>query len=134
MRASHYAHALFESLKDHPQKQDEIFKNFFGTLKINGHQHLIQKILRSFERRNAKEEARTTITITSAHDLSDTEVQNLLKREPYKNLLTAKHKKVLKTVDETLITGSVVRSKGTRADGSGKRLLWDFYQSFITKD
>lgn len=129
MKASYYAKALREIEISGTIPEQKLVDQFLGILTQNGHAHMLPKILRSYERIRNKEEAQSTIAITSALPLSESEVQTLLKKDPFSNVLTASHKKVIRKTDDTLIGGVVVRSGTTRYDASYKRMLLELYQS-----
>lgn len=132
MKASYYAKALREIEVSGKIPEQKLVDQFLATLTENGHAHMLRKILRSYERIRNKDEAEGTIAITSAKQLSEQEVQSLLKKEPFSNVLTASHKKVIRKTDDTLIGGVVVRSGTTRYDASYKRMLLELYQSLIS--
>jgi F0F1-type ATP synthase delta subunit len=131
MRAEYYAQALWE-LESAGKVDKNMLTHFVGTVKKNGHAHLLPKISRALENITEKAEKRQTIEVISGDDLSEGAVATLLKNEPFKHALTPKHKKVLRKKDESLIGGTVVRTSDTRIDNSYKRALLDLYQSLIT--
>lgn len=132
MRAIHYAQALYElSLAKKPDEQ-KLLSQFTETVAANGHTHLLPKIVRCYERIVLREARNSTIEVTSAKTLSEEAVLALLKKDPFKNVLTAAHKKVIRKTDDTLVGGVVVRTGAMRIDASYKRVLLDLYQSSIT--
>jgi F0F1-type ATP synthase delta subunit len=130
MRASSYSKALYAALRVHPENEDVVLQQFVGTVKENGHTHLFPKIIKSFARLNAKEEAKETIEVVSASPMTEGDVVALLKQEPYKQLLSAQHKRVVRKTDPNIVGGAVVRAGSVRMDGSHKRALLDIYQNF----
>lgn len=112
--------------------EEKLVKNFVDTVIANGHTYLFPRIVRSFARKIAREEAKETITVSSAKELSQNDVAALLKREPYKHALSPKHRKVVRKTDETLIGGVVVRTGVLRLDSSYKRALQDLYHSLTS--
>ena len=132
MRASSYAKALHAALRIHPNNEDVVLRQFVGTVVKNGHAHLFPKIMKSFARQTAKEESKETIEVVSALPMSESDVVALLKTEPYKQLLSARHKRVVRKTDQTIVGGAVVRAGSTRLDGSYKRALLDIYQNFTS--
>lgn len=133
MRGKYYAQALYEALQASPSKEETLLKHFIETVKRNGHAYLFPKIIRAFEGIVSKEVKKSTIVVTSARPLSDEKVVALLKKEPFKNALSASHKKVSRKTDERIIGGVVVRTGTTRIDASHKRALLDIYQSLIAR-
>lgn len=131
MRASYYAQALYDLT--HTQKGDEekLVHQFVATVAGNGHAHMLPKILKSYERISTKQEKKSTIEVTGAVPLTEDEVLLLLKKEPFKNALTAAHKKVVRKTDSTLVGGVVVRTGKLRIDASHKRMLVDLYQETV---
>lgn len=129
MRASYYAKALREIETSGTIPEEKLVEHFLGVLAQNGHTHMLPNILRSYERMRSKEEAQGTIEVTSATSMAESEVQALLKKDPFRNVLTASHKKVIRKTDPTLVGGVVVRSGTTRYDASYKRMLLELYQS-----
>ncbi len=132
MKASYYAKALREIETSGKIPEAKLVDHFLGILTQNGHAHMLPKILRSYQRIRSKEETQSTIEVTSAESLSEHDVQALLKKAPFSNVLTASHKKVIRKTDPTLVGGVVVRSGTTRYDASYKRMLLELYQSLIS--
>lgn len=132
MKASYYAKALREIETSGKIPEAKLVDHFLSTLTQNGHAHMLPRILRSYQRIRSKEEAQSTIEVTSAELLSEQDVQALLKKAPFSNVLTASHKKVIRKTDPTLVGGVVVRSGTTRYDASYKRMLLELYQSLIS--
>ena len=128
MRASYYARALHSALKEHPEMEEKLLKQFAETVKANGHTYLLPKIVRSFGKLREKEEKGNTIQDTSAVSLSEQQTQELLKKEPFKHALSTSHKKVIRTVDSSLVGGVIVKTGNERIDASYKRALLDLYQ------
>lgn len=128
MRASWYAQALHEVLASHKGDDDRLVEQFKETVVRNGHAHMFPKILRSFERLEAKKQKEATIEVTSATMLSEEEVSELLKKNPFKNVLQTSHRTVKRNVDETITGGVIVRTNVMRIDASHKRMLLDLYQ------
>lgn len=128
MRASYYSRALYAALKEHPEQEEKLLRQFAETVKANGHLYLLPKIVRSVEKLQEKDEKEGTIVITSATPLTAEHTQELLKKEPFKHALLASHKKVVRSVDDSLVGGVVVKTGSTRIDGSYKRALLDLYQ------
>lgn len=132
MRASHYAHALDELLKENPKKESELLERLLQIVHENGHNHMLKKILRSFTRLHEQSAKKNTIEVISDKPISETDVQKILKKEPFKKILTAEHKHVKRSVDDSIIGGIIVRTGGERIDTSYKRALIELYQH-ITK-
>ncbi|MDO8520637.1 MAG: F0F1 ATP synthase subunit delta [bacterium] len=133
MRASHYAQAFHDLVFARTIEEGTLVKQFVATVKENGHAHLFRKILRSLERIMRREEKQSTIEVTSAAALSKEEVGTLLKKEPWKHVLSSGHKKVVRKTDETLIGGMVLRTSTAKIDASHKRALLDLYQSLTSQ-
>ena len=131
MRAVHYAEALYSVITDHPKDEEKLIGNFVETLKANGHTHFLPRIIRSILRYHARDEKARTISITSAKELSEKDTQEILRKEPFKNLLSASHRRVERIVDDSVIGGVIVRAKAVRVDTSYKRALIELYQSLI---
>lgn len=132
MRASHYAHALHQLLREQPSKESELIKQTLKTVHENGHDHLLHKILRSFTRLEERSSKRHTIEVVTSAPISETDVQKILKKDPFKKILSADHKHVKRTVDDSIIGGVIVRTGAERVDTSYKRALIQLYQH-ITK-
>lgn len=128
MRASYYSRALHAALGEHPEAEAKLLKQFAETVAANGHSYLLPKIIRSFEKLTAKDEKDGTIVVISAIALTAENTQELLKKEPFKHALSTSHKKIVRTVDGSLVGGVVVKTGSTRIDGSYKRALLDLYQ------
>lgn len=128
MRASWYAQALYEVLLSHKGDENKLLGNFRETVVRNGHAHMLPKIIRSFERIEAKKQKEARIEVTSATALSEKEVSELLKKSPFKNALSISHRSVVRKVDETITGGVVVRTSTMRIDASHKRMLLDLYK------
>ena len=129
MRAAQYAEALYRAAKEHPHKEDALLSNLTETLKANGHTHFLPRIVRSLERFRTRDEKEGTIRITSSRELTEKETQELLRKEPFKNLLDTSHKRVERVVDDSIIGGAIVSTKSQRVDGSYKRALLELYKS-----
>lgn len=128
MRAFHYARALEDLLKEEPKNEEEILRNFFETIEKNGHEHLLKKILRSFTRINQRNLKQSTIEVVTAKPIAETEVQKILKQSPFNKILTTSHKRVARTIDESIVGGIIVRTGSERVDQSYKRALTELYQ------
>lgn len=131
MRASYYAQALFDLAQTAEGGEEKLIRQFVETVAQNGHAHMLPKILKAYERIAEKETRKSTIEVTSAVPLSEAHVLQLLKKEPFKNALSASHKKVIRKTDDTLVGGVVVRTGKVRIDASYKRMLLDLYQETI---
>jgi F0F1-type ATP synthase delta subunit len=132
MRAAHYAHALEELLKEQPGKETELVERLLIVVHENGHDHLLKKILRSFTKLHERDAKKSTIEVVTSSPITESEVQKLLKVDPYKRILLADHKHVKRTVDDTIVGGAIIRTGGQRIDQSYKRALIELYQH-ITK-
>lgn len=128
MRASWYSQALYEVLASHKGDDAKLLQQFRDTVVRNGHAHMLPKILRSFERLLVKKDREATIEVTSATPLSEKDVAELLKKAPFKNVLSSGHRTVVRKVDETITGGVVVRTSMMRVDASYKRMLLELYQ------
>ena len=128
MRASWYSQALYEILASHKGDEVKLLEQFTQTVVRNGHAHMFPKILRSFERLEAKKQKEATIEVTTATALSEKEVAELLKKSPFKNVLSTSHRSVVRKVDDTITGGVMVRTSTMRIDASYKRMLLDLYQ------
>lgn len=128
MRAYHYARALEDLIKEDPKNEEQIMRHFFETIEKNGHEYLLRKVLRSFIRLNQRAVKLSTIEVVTAEPIADTEVQKILKQSPFNKILTTSHKRVARTVDDTLIGGIIVRTGSERVDNSYKRALTELYQ------
>lgn len=128
MRASFYAQALYELLESRKDDREKLVGQFTETVVLNGHRHLFPKIIKAFERIEARRVKESTIEVTSAHPLSDDDVSSILKKEPFKHALSSKHRKVVRKIDSTIVGGIVVCTGTLRVDASYKRMLLDLYQ------
>lgn len=128
MRASWYSQALYEVLASHKGDDVKLLQQFRDTVVRNGHAHMFPKILRSFERLLIKKDREATIEVTSVIPLSEKDVAELLKKTPFKNVLSPGHRTVIRKVDETITGGVVVRTSMMRVDASYKRMLLELYQ------
>jgi F0F1-type ATP synthase delta subunit len=128
MRAIHYAKALQrQSETSSVDEASERVRALIGVLQRNGHIHLLGKIVRSYEKLTRRRQASRTITIASARPLDETVVTALLRDERFRSLIRPEHSMVERRVDDTLVDGVVVRTKGERVDASAKRALLDLY-------
>ena len=132
MRATWYAQALYELETEGQMSDTTSFLHFVGTVRGNGHAHMLPKIIRAYERISTRAEKQSTIEVTTAVDCTQEEVGKLLRKEPFAHVLLPTHKKVVRKVDPTLIGGAIVRTGGVRIDASYKRKLQELYQSLIT--
>lgn len=130
MRASSYAQALHGALLEHPEHEEKILSQFVETVGRNGHSHLFPRIVKHFARIIGKTEQETTIEVISAKEMTEGEVVALLKKEPFKLALTARHKKVIRKVDDQIIGGVIVHAGTTRIDASHKQALLQIYHNF----
>lgn len=131
MRAIHYAKALHELTRSE-DTDPALFSRFVEILAKNGHLHLARKMVRILTRLIEREAKQNTIELTSAQPLTEGAVGELLKRDPWKHAVTAQHKRVVRTTDDTLTLGVVLRTSKERVDASAKRSLLDLYQSLIS--
>ena len=132
MRAAHYAYALEELLREEPTKETELVDRMLTVVHQNGHDHLLKKILRAFTKLHDRHIKRSTIEVVTATPITEADVQKLLKSEPFKKILSADHKHVKRTVDDSIVGGTIVRTGAERVDTSYKRALIELYQH-ITK-
>lgn len=132
MRAAHYAHALEELLKEQPTKETELVERLLTVVHENGHDHLLKKILRSFTKLHERDAKKSTIEVVTSSPITESEVQKLLKIDPFKRILSPDHKHVKRSVDDTIVGGTIVKTGGQRIDQSYKRALIELYQH-ITK-
>jgi len=131
MRASHYAKAFVSAYNDKKIDVDVLVTNLFATARANDHESMLPRIVRQIERTLAKSDAESAITVTTATELDAGKVQELLKQEPFKRLLTSEHRQVIREVDPSIIGGAVVRTDTTLIDGSYKHTLIELYRSLI---
>jgi F0F1-type ATP synthase delta subunit len=132
MRASYYARALFDALREHPQSEEKLLTQFVETMRANGHAHMIPRAVRILAKLIKRDVQRGTITITTATPLLDSAVTAMLKCDPWKSVLKATHTHVTRTVDPSIIGGTIVRTSARRIDGSFKRTLTDLYLEFTS--
>jgi F0F1-type ATP synthase delta subunit len=125
MRASHYAQALAELIREHPTtNHGGLLKKFVETVLKNGHANLFPRIVKSFAQIEKKQQALHTIEVISATPLSAHEIDHALKGG---GIEKAEHQVVTARVDDTLIGGTIVRTHATRIDSSWKRELLALY-------
>jgi F-type H+-transporting ATPase subunit delta len=132
MRAFHYARALESLYKDDPSKENEVVERLLAVMHENGHDHLLKKVLRSFQKLHERDRKKSTIEIVSATPIAEGEVVKLLKKEPFSKILSTKHRHVTRSVDDSIVGGVVVKTGSERVDASFKRSLIDLYEH-ITK-
>lgn len=101
---------------------EEASANLVATAKRRGHKHLLSAILRACENSSKKAERARTVTVTSAAPLSEEALQGMIARA---NVGHFDH--VVRRVDESLVSGSIIQKGSTRVDASGKKLLLDIY-------
>lgn len=102
-------------------------KNLVTVATRRGHKHLLPGIMRAIERRIKRREHDATVTVTSALPLTEEELQSELERAGF-----AHHNAhVIRRVDESLVSGAVVRKGTHRVDASGKRLLLGIYSRLV---
>jgi len=125
MRASHYAKALAEIVREHPtEEHGRMVKQFVEIVKKNGHTNLFPRIVSAFARIEKKEQSLRTILVISALPLSAEEVDQALEA---RGIERTKDQVVTALIDDTLIGGVVVRTHATRIDSSWKRELLALY-------
>ncbi len=129
MRASWYAKALYGVTTEGALSEADAVERFLGTVSANGHTHMLRKILRAYERLLATHAKREIIEVTTATELSQAEVAQLLRKEPFSNILSSKHKRVLRRIDPAIIGGAVARTSASRVDQSHKNMLVQIYQN-----
>lgn len=130
MRAGHYAQALWE-LESEGRVDEQALRNVVQFAVKNGHTHLFPKILKLLGRIAAREERKRTIEVITAKEMSQEQVAQLLKKEPFSRAVSSEHKKVVRRIDHSLIGGAVVCAGGIRIDGSYKQALLELYQNII---
>lgn len=132
MKSKHYAHALFESLKECSEKErDRRFDNFQKLLKLNGHIGLLPKIKKYFEELYWKDQARRTVEITTAKETTEKERNSLLQKGEYKEVFDTTNKIIKYSVDQNLVGGFKVQSRDRLIDTSYKAQLMRLYSKFI---
>jgi F0F1-type ATP synthase delta subunit len=133
MRAHHYATAYYELLSSKKIDEKELNDNFLKTVALNGHAHLLPKIISALDRIIRNDRKKHTIEVVTAMPISESEVSKLLKSEPFSLAISPTHKRVERRTDESIVGGVKVRTSGMRIDASYKRALTDLYQSLILK-
>lgn len=131
MRASHYAQALSEILAEHPASEHpRLLRRFGEILTKRGGAHLSSRILRSLEKKEARAQTLRTITITTAHEISEEKAHAILAEHhvPF----DARAHTLERRVDTTLTGGAIIRTHALRIDASCKRSLNDLYQKLIS--
>lgn len=132
MRASHYAQAISELLAEHPASEHaRLLKRFGEVLRARGGSHLASRILRSLAKKDVRAATLCTVTIMTAHEISEEQAHAILKEH---HIPFDAHAHLLeRRVDPTLTGGAVVRTHALRVDASHKRSLRDLYQKLISR-
>lgn len=133
MRASWYAKALYDLETSSTLTPEKLVEQFVGTVEANGHLYMLPRILRAYERSTSKQEKRETIEVTTAFEMAQSEVLALLRSEPYSNILSPKHKRVVRKVDSNVIGGVIARTSTSRVDMSHKNMLIQIYQNMTNQ-
>jgi F0F1-type ATP synthase delta subunit len=128
MRARDYAQAFIELKQQTSLSEQELLKRFVTIVHQNGHRTLLPRIVRQIEKGVERAKREETILMTSAHEMTEAETATLLKQEPFRNILGAKHKKVERKVDKNIIGGHILKTSSRKVDTSYKQALTNLYQ------
>lgn len=132
MRASWYAKALYGLTTAGKPVDEKIVENFVGVVAQNGHAHMLQKIIRLYAHMLDRHKKRETIEVVTAVPISETDVTQLLRKEPLMKLLASGHRRVQRNVDPSIIGGVIVRTSNERTDMSYKHMLIRIYQEMTS--
>ena len=133
MRASWYAKALYALANEGNTSDDVLVHNLVATVNANGHAHMFPAIFRSLKRIDAKEAKKHTIVVTTAAETPQDEVGKLLRKEQFATLLSADHKRVVRSVDPSIVGGVIVKTHARMIDTSHKTALLNLYQEMTAK-
>jgi|GEM_PF-1746775 len=128
MRASYYAKALYDLGTSSSLTPDALLSNFLSVVSLNGHQHMLPRIVRFYEKSLKKREKEEIIGVTTAVESSQTDITALLRKEPFSKILSSSHKRVVRSVNPGIIGGVVVKTNSSRIDASHKNSLIQIYQ------
>lgn len=131
MKASWYAEALYGALTSHTVKDvrdvEKIFTHFRKVITSRGHEKLLPLVGREFEKITLREEekhAAYLITADGKHDEKWAHAYDHYVKEGILPKGAVRHN----VVDETLVGGFQIRTKGVLIDGSYKRSLIELYR------
>ena len=120
-----YAEALFGELQDKDAvKREKTLKRFFALVTRKGHTRLLNRIGKSLEHIENREEKRKTVTISlgkEGKEIISKEVEAQFKKNNPEATFVA-------CEDETLIGGYVASGLGLRVDRSHKSALLSLYE------
>jgi F0F1-type ATP synthase delta subunit len=133
MRAIHYAKVMYALTAGKPvAEQRDLVDQVIEAARERRNGHLLPKILRAYERIAAREEARGTIIVATADPITEARAMEIIRSDVTRQIIDPTHRRVVRTVDPTLVGGFVVRTRGWRVDASYRRALTDLYRRLST--
>ncbi len=134
MKASWYAEALYEALKDKNEKEaSTVSARFFEGIKARGHTGLLKLIpseLEKIEKREYSKNITYLITATSSSNAKWSHAYYHYEKEGIVPQNSVRHD----VVDKTIIGGFQIRGKNILIDSSYKKALVDLYQNIINRN
>ena len=125
MQAKYYAEA-FDAALASGTIPEVASQNLVTVATRRGQKHLLPAIARAISARVARREAAKVLTVTSALPLSEEELGIEISRADIGH-----YDHVVRHVDETLVSGSIVQKGALRVDASGKTLLLNIYKKLV---
>lgn len=135
LKASHYAKALYEALKESKEEKErkKIFKNFLKLLQLNNDLRLAENILEEFKKILFSQEGILEIEIITRYPLEKKEKDKIkTKLKKTFTLKGFKDIKLLEKVDSNLLGGMVLRYNDVLIDASLKKILKDLRKKLLT--
>lgn len=131
MSAHHYADALFRAVQEKDEATiDAIILRLVRYMKERGHSALLPTVVREYEILEKKREHEMVNTIR-VKKFEDSNTYAELIQKDIDTLGTPSLPRTV-IVDETLVGGYEVRSKGMRIDRTYKRTLLTLYNTLLT--
>ena len=111
-------------------ESDDVFRSFLKVLAEKGRLPEVDEIQREFERLVAEEERVLKVELTTAHELSDTEAEEIVEQI---GRASGRRVEATRTVDPDLIGGIVLQAGSFRADASVRGRLDSLRQELVTR-
>lgn len=123
-----YSSALFELLQEKDQG-DAVLNSLQSLLKKKGHEKLYASILKDLLAKFEKDKQRNSIHVAVGREKDISQLKDSI----YKAMATlGEEKEFLSHVDQTLIGGFTIKSRGKVIDHSYKKQLLTIYRSLTT--
>lgn len=131
MKASWYAEALYGALQEgHVMSESDskkVITRFRNVVSLRGHNKLLPFVAREFEKIIIREKIKKEVTLITADTKSQSKWAHAYDHYEKEGIMP-KDAMRRNAVDESIVGGFQIRTKGTLVDGSYKKSLIELYR------